>query len=125
MAGNLGPDALIGALAAGTSVVEAARLAGISERTAWRRLADADTQQQVRDARAALFASVVGQVTAALTAAVATLVRNLEAEQPAVQVRAAATVLDQVVKLRASEELERRVAALEAVLGAGATKGTR
>ncbi len=125
MAGNRGPEALTAALAAGTSVVEAARLAGISERTAWRRLEDAETQQQIRDARAAVFASVVGQVTAGMTAAVETLLRNLAAEQPAVQVRAAATLLDQVVKLRASEDLERRVAELEAVQGDGRSRGMR
>jgi hypothetical protein len=116
MAGAERLDGLIQALAAGQTVAAAARLAGLSERTAYRRLGDPAVQAQVRTARADLFARVVGQLTGSLTAAVDTLVRNLDADQPSVQVRAAVALLDHAVKLRDSEELERRVAALELLL---------
>lgn len=80
-------DALIHALAAGQPLTEAARTAGISRTTAWRRLADPAVQQQVRAARASLFEQALGTLAGGLTGAVAALVRNLDAEQPSVQVR--------------------------------------
>ena len=107
-------DALVAALTAGASVAEAAKQARISERTAYRRLAEPQTQQQIRALRAAALDRAVGQLSESLTAAVATLVRNLDAEQSSVQVRAAVALLEQSRKLRASEELERRLAAAEA-----------
>ena len=116
-------DALVTALAAGQTVAGAARQAGVSERTAYRRLADPHVQRQIREARAALFARALGLLSDALAAAVETLVRNLHADQPTVQVRAAMALLDQAAKLRASDEVERRVAELEAaVAGEGGTR---
>ena len=123
MAGMQGADALIVALAAGTPVAEAARSAGVSERTAWRRLAEPAVQRQIRDLRTAMLDRDVGRLADATTAAVDTLVRNLGAESEGVQVRAAVALLDQAVKLRESDELARRVAELEAMLGG--TEGHR
>ena len=84
--------------------------------SARRHLDDAAVQQQVRDARAALFEQALGALAGGLTDAVATLVRNLDAEQSGVQVRAAVALLDQAIKARESEELAQRVADLEAAL---------
>ena len=108
-----GTDALVTALAVGTTVAEAAQQAGISERTAYRRLAEPHTKQQIQDVRAVLFTRAVGRLADGMDAAVATLVRNLAAPSPSVQVRAAVALLEQAVKLRTSEELAQRVAALE------------
>ena len=116
------PDALMLALASGKSVAEAARLAGCSERSAWRRLEDLNTRRQVRALRAAMVERAVGQLAAAMTQAVAALVESLGADNEAVRVRAAVAILDQAVRLRESEELERRVAELEALL-AGQEEG--
>ena len=113
-----GTDALVTALAAGQTVTEAARRAGLSERTAYRRLAEPDMQRRVREVRAATFARTLGLLSDATAAAVETLVRNLDAVQPAVQVRAAVAVLEQATKLRAGDELERHVAELEAAVAA-------
>ena len=106
-------DALVTALAAGKRVAEAAAEAGLSERTAYRRLKEPQLQQQMRELRSAAFARAVGQLAHAATAAVETLVRNLEAPSPHVQVRAARAILDLTPKLRDSDELERRLAELE------------
>ena len=123
MAGMQGADALIIALAAGMPVAEAARSAGVSERTAWRRLAEPAVQRQIRDLRTAMLDRAVGKLADATAAAVDTLVDNLEAEGEGVQVRAAVAILDQAVKLRESEELARRVFELEAALGMAERKG--
>ncbi len=109
-------DALVTAVAAGRTVAEAAQQAGIAERTAYRRLKEPHVQQQLREVRAALHDRAVGRLADSLDAAVATLVRDLEASSPSVQVRAAVAILEQGVKLRTSVELERRVAAAEAAV---------
>ena len=68
-----------------------------------------------------MYARAVGKLADAMDAAVETLVRNLTAEPPSVQVRAAVALLELAMKLRSSVELERRVAELEAaVAGEGA-----
>ena len=111
-------DALVTALAAGKSIPDAAAQAGISERTAYRRVKDPLVQQQMRALRSATRDRVVGQLADATTAAVAALVRNLEAPSPQVQVRAATAILELDVRWRTTDELERRVAELEAALAA-------
>jgi len=112
--GNL--DALIAAVAAGKTVREAAPLAGMSESTAHRRLEDAEVQQRIRETRAQMYERAVGQLADALTAAVATLVQSLGAENEAVRVRAATAVLDWSMKLREHADLAERIAHLEARL---------
>ena len=114
MAGPKADEPLLAALAAGEEVAAAAHLAGVSERTAYRRLADPTFAHRLAAVRAAMLTRTAGTLAQATTAAVATLVRNLEADTAAVQVRAAVALLDQAVKLRESEELARRVAELEA-----------
>ncbi len=109
-------DALVTALAAGTPVAEAAARAGIAERTAYRRLQEPQVKQQIREIRAEVVTRAVGKLADSMDAAVATLVRNLAAESPSVQVRAAVAILEQGVKLRSSVELEQRVAEAEAAV---------
>jgi len=57
-----GDDELILALAAGATVREAAEQAGISERTAHRRLADADFRRAVDEARGRMFDAALGRL---------------------------------------------------------------
>jgi hypothetical protein len=114
--GNLG--ALVAALAAGKTVQEAASLAEMGVATAYRRLQDSTVQQKVRATRAAMFERAVGALADALTAAVATLVQSLDAENEAVRVRAATAVLDWSMKLREHADLAERIAHLEARLAA-------
>ena len=62
-------DVLVLALAAGQAVRNAAASAGVSERTAFRRLADPDFRRQVHEARAALVQQAVGKLTAGMAEA--------------------------------------------------------
>ena len=109
-------DALVTALAAGKSIPEAAAQVGISERTAYRRLAEPSVQQQILQLRTAAFDRAVGQLAHAGAAAVETLVRNLQAPSASVQVRAAAAILALTAKLRATEELRQRLEQAEAAI---------
>jgi hypothetical protein len=67
-----GEDELILALAAGASVREAAERAGIDERTAQRRLADADFRRAVSQARGRIFDAARGRLAGLASKAVET-----------------------------------------------------
>ena len=106
-------DVLVAALAAGSTKQEAARLAGVGERTVYRRLDDPQFRRRIEQARAELVGQTVGRLTDASTAAVATLRALLEAENESVRLGACRTILELGRNLRESEELERRLAVLE------------
>jgi AcrR family transcriptional regulator len=116
MAAEKATEALIVAMASGRTVAEAAASAGISPRTAYRRLNDVDIRWCIREARTDLLEQAVGRLADAATAAVETLVENLAAPSETVRVRAAVALLDQLAKLRAATETDARLTALEAAL---------
>jgi AcrR family transcriptional regulator len=113
-------ESLALALAAGATVQAAARRAGVSERTAYRRLADPDFCGQVNQARAELVRQATGQLVAAATDAAATLQELLCANQPPrIRLGAARAILELGVRLREEGELEERLRRLEALLKGG------
>ncbi len=71
--GRRGDAALVGALASGLTVETAAVRAGISERTAYRRLADPVFRQQLQEARADMVRRMTGRLTVVSAKAVSTL----------------------------------------------------
>jgi len=107
-------ETLILHLAAGASRASAAKAAGVSERTLFRRLQDPTFRERLDETRAELLSSAVARLTASATAAAATLHRLLSAESESVQLGAARSVLELGTKLRESEQLVQRIAALEA-----------
>ncbi len=109
-------ETLILHLAAGASRTSAAKAAGVSERTVFRRLQDPAFRQRLDEARAEMLTSAVARLTASATSAAMTLHRLLTAESESVQLGAARSILELGTKLRESEELAARIAALEAHL---------
>ena len=107
-------DGLILALATGQPVRDAAEQAGVSERTAYRRLEDAEFRRQVSEVRGAMFDQAVGKLADGAVEAVTTL-RTLasKAESETVRLSAAKAVLDIGSRLRETAELEQRMADLE------------
>lgn len=122
--GHRGDEPLLACLAAGKTVAEAACTAGLSEATCYRRLGDAGFQSRLSETRAAVLSRAVGMLTELALAAVAAMQASLGAESEGVRLRAAVAVLDQVVRLRASEDLERRLTALERAQGGREPAGT-
>jgi sirohydrochlorin ferrochelatase len=55
---------LVEAIAQGQSVAQASRMAGVSVRTSFRRLAEPSFQQAVSDCRATMFEQVTGMLAA-------------------------------------------------------------
>src|SRR6266540_2460033 len=105
-----GDSALVAALAAGRTVRDAAKTAGVSEATAYRRVQEPAFRQAVTEARAKLIETAVGQLAEAATSAVATLRVLLEADAETVRLGAARAILELGAKLRESVELEQRIA---------------
>ena len=109
--------ALIAALAGGATVAEAAKTAGVSERTAFRRLQDPAFQERLREAREGTIRRAVAMLADMGTEAAATLRALLEPTvPPTVRLGAARAVLELGARLRENEELARRVAELEAMV---------
>jgi hypothetical protein len=96
-------------------VESAARAAGISARTAHRRLKEGAFQQRLRDMRAEMVQRTAGMLTASGMEASKTLIALLDATiPPSVRRNAAQTILGLGLKLRESTDMEERIAALEA-----------
>ncbi len=108
-----GDSAFLLALARGVAVKTAAQAAGVSERTASRRLADPEFRRAVSAARAALLDRAIGQLADASSDAAEVLKGLLNVADPRIRVRAATSILELAPKLRESAELEERVAELE------------
>jgi hypothetical protein len=109
---------LLMALACGVTVENAARQAGISPATAYRRLADPDFVQRLRALRADMVQRTAGTLTAASGESVRTLLElQKPSAPPAVRLGAARSVLEIGIKMREAADLEERLSALEQQLG--------
>jgi hypothetical protein len=106
-------EALVLALAAGRTVREACCKAGISERTAFRRLEDSAFRRRVTEVRADMVQRALGKLADNAAAAADTLRKLLKADGENVKLGAARSILELGNRLRESVELEQRLAALE------------
>ena len=109
-----GDDALLLALAGGVAVAEAARRAGVSERTAFRRLADPEFKRRLAQVRDKMLDDAVGQLAHNSGTAVETLTKLCtDGQSESVRLMAARSLLELAPRLRASVELGARMTALE------------
>lgn len=106
-------ERLLAALASGASVEDAASEAGLSQRTAYRRLADPVFRTRLSSARDEVMRDALNELTASAIRAVRTLDQLLSASNEHVQLRAARTVLEQLLRFKDAVELTERVQALE------------
>jgi hypothetical protein len=113
--GRKGADeTLLMALACGATVETAARQAGISRRTAQRRLADPEFQRRLTQTRSDIVKRASAMLTATMLESVKTLMTlQGPSNPPAVRLGAIRSVLEIGMKLREATELEERLAALE------------
>ncbi len=87
-------EKILSALLSTPSVAAAAAKTGISERTIFRTLEDADFAAEYRNAQTAIVENAVSQLQKATTEAVYTLRKNMRCGNPQVETRAAQLVLD-------------------------------
>ncbi len=107
-------DMLVLALASGKSVPDAANTGGVSERTVYRRLDDPAFRKKIQTLRAEMLAQTVGRMVDGMTDAADVLRTLLNAKSESVALGASRALLEMGVKLRASLDLEERLAAVEA-----------
>lgn len=111
-------EVLAAALAAGRTVGESAKAAGVSEATAYRRLAVREFNERVRELRAEMVASAAGRLAEAMAAAALVLRKLLASPSEGVQLRAANSIIEQGLKVAQLTDLEGRMAAIEDALKA-------
>ena len=108
-------QALLSALAFGATVEHAARKAGLTERTVYRRLAEPAFRARLDEMRRETLVRTSGMLSGAALGAIKTLVDlQQDVSVPAAVRRGAARdLLEMNVKYRDVTEIEQRVAALE------------
>jgi len=113
--------AFLVAIARGETVRDAAREAGIGERTAWRRMADPEFRRRLSGVRADVLERATGRLADAGAEAAETLKALLKAESESVRLGAARAILELGSKLREAGELEERLRMLESDAGSEST----
>lgn len=109
-------EAAIAAIASGCSQAEAARRAGVGERTIARWLARDEFRQRVTKARERVLDGLVGQLADNAARAVTALGELLDDESPVIRLGASRAVIDALVKMRAEVDIESRLSAIESKL---------
>jgi hypothetical protein len=110
---NRSDELLLTRLAAGATVEQAAQAAGLSARTAYRRLADPGFTRRLAQARDELISAALGELVECASEAVATLRALLSASDERVRLGAAKSTLEQLLRLRETLTLSQRLAVLE------------
>jgi len=115
----------IAALLTQRNIEEAARTAGVGTQTLLRWLKVPEFETAYREARRAAFAQSIARLQQASSAAVSTLLKvMIDPNSPAsTRVRAADSILDHAAKAIEIEDIEVRVAQLEAAARQHATNG--
>ncbi len=118
-------DALAAELAAGRTLRDAAAAAGMSERTAHRRLQDREFVARVAALRGVMVRAAAGRLADGMTQAADVLRALLASADEHVRHKAAVKLIELGVKVAELAELEQRVADLEAAADAaeGGTYG--
>lgn len=111
-------DRLAAELAAGKVVANAATAAGVSERTAFRRLADPTFKGRVAELRSGMVAAAAGRLTDGMTEAAGVLRELLTHPNSGVRLRAAVKVIEFGMKVGELESLARQVGELRESLAA-------
>jgi hypothetical protein len=105
---------LLMALACGATGEAAARAAGLSQATVYRRLQDNEFCKNLEQTKSEMVQRTAGMLTASGMESVKTLMElQKPAAPPAVRLGAARSVLEIGMKVREREDLEKRLIALE------------
>ena len=109
--------ALVTHLAAGVSPAGAAKLAGVSEATAYRRLAHPAFRQRVEKARSDFWDRALGVMSKGVAESAIVLRKLLRSDDGRIKLQAAKVLLEQGMKVRELVDLEQRLAELEELVG--------
>lgn len=113
------------AFACGATIADAAKVAGVSERTAARRIAEPAFKAQVSAIRDRIVSEAIGRVCEGMTLAALTIRKLVSHTDPHVSFKASAKLLEVGIKAQEILELQRRVEALEARMADDSPKPAR
>ncbi len=100
----MGDDGLFRALVSGCHIENAALVAGVSQRTVYRRLADPQFRKQIDQARQSLRESILAKLTDAGHDAIGVLVDLMHSsDEASVRLKAAKAVIDSLVSFQRHE----------------------
>jgi hypothetical protein len=105
--------ALVVHLASGVSPAGAAKLAGVSEATAYRRLSDPTFRQRVEAARSSFWDRALGILSKGAAESATALRRLLRSDDGRLKLQAAKVLLEQGMKVRELVDVVQRVEELE------------
>lgn len=100
-------------LARGATREEAGRAAGCCKRVVYNRLADSDFKLLVSEYRRAMIDEAVGKLATVAGRAVDVLTAALDDDRPTIRVRAAISLLDALLRVRAQTEIDDRLTEVE------------
>jgi len=106
-------EKLIALLLSERTIDEACRKAGINATTYWRWMQDEEFLRQYRKARKGILENTVAKLQSITFEAINTLERNLYCENPSVEIRCAAIILEQSIKGLETLDIEGRLELLE------------
>lgn len=110
-------------LAAGARVADAARQAGVSERTAYKRRADPVFRQRVQELRSAMIAAAVGKLADGMDEAAAKIRELVQSKDEKVALAAATKLLELGLKGSDAVNVDERLTDLEKLTAEGAPNG--
>jgi AcrR family transcriptional regulator len=108
-------EKVLSALLESVTISDAAKKCGLSEKTVRRYLADAEFQKEFRAARRVVFEQNIIRLQSLHAGAVDTLERNLNCENPSVEVRASQIIIEGSRKDFETLDVLSRLEALEAL----------
>ena len=114
MAKAINREKILAALVSSNTIKDAAEVAGLSERTLYRYLADSEFLAEFRARSKALYDASSARILKATERAVYVLKRNLDCSNPAVETRSASVILEHAAKRIETDEILARLEALEA-----------
>lgn len=106
-------ETLAAELARGATIEAAAKAAGVSEATVYRRLRDGAFAARVAELRGTMVRTAAGRLADSMSEAADVLRKLLASGSEGIQLRASVALLDQAVKVTELFELQQRVAELE------------
>jgi hypothetical protein len=106
-------EKLIAFLLTERTIDEACNKAGVAVTTYWRWTKDHRFLKEYRRARRDILESAISRLQGITTNAIDTLERNLHCENPSVETRTAAIILEQAIKGLAVLDVEQRIEYLE------------
>jgi hypothetical protein len=112
-------EALALAIAQGQTLRRAAEAAGVSERTAGRRIKEAAFRRRVAELQAEMVSRATARLTAGMADAAAILLKLMNSKSESIQLAAARSLLDYGRAFRELGEISERLAALEALAESG------